>query len=118
VRVCAAAEAAAKAEGTDLVVFLAHRTLAYACGALEYDRIKTIYPHYERRTWVIREEARRRRDLILVPDVDVESVCATVLERIPGASCGTGAGGFMVVRMPPMSVVDFARSIGVPVRRF
>ena len=26
--------------------------------------------------------------------------------------------GFMVVRIPPMSVVDFARLIGVPVRRF
>ena len=118
VAACHVAEAAAKAEGADLVVFLAHRSLAYACGALAYGRITTLYPPYERRTWIIRDEARRQREVIVVPDVDVDSVCEAVLKRYPLASCGVGAQGALVVRMESVSVVDFVRSIGVPVRKF
>jgi hypothetical protein len=116
--VCRATEAAAHAEGTDIVVYLAHRTLAYTCGALAYGRMGTIYPPYERRTWIIREEAGRKREVFVIPDVEATSVCPVVLARIPGSSCGTGRHGMVVVRSPPMSTVELVRAIGVPVRAF
>jgi hypothetical protein len=115
---CSTAEAAARAAGTNLVVYLAHRTLAYTCGALAYGRVGTLYPLYERRTWIIREEANRKREVFVIPDVDASSVCPVVLFRIPGSSCGTGVLGVMVVRSAPISAVDLARAIGVPVRSF
>ncbi|MGA8889958.1 MAG: hypothetical protein WB493_00220 [Anaeromyxobacteraceae bacterium] len=118
VAACAKAEAAARAEGTDLVLYLAHRTLAYTCGALAYGRVGTLYPLYERRTWIIREEADRKREVFVVPDVDAGSVCPVILARVPGSSCGTGTLGVMVVRSTPISAVDLARALGVPVRRY
>ena len=114
---CRQAESAARAEGTDVIVFLAHRTLAYSCGALAYDRVTTIYPLYERRTWILRAEAARMRTLFVVPDVDAESFCAGVRRLLPDASCGGGPAGSVVVRAQPLSTIDFARVLGVPVWR-
>ena len=115
---CSAIASAARSEGAGLVVFQGSRTLAYACGALADDRLTTLFPAYERRTWILRDEARRQRDTVLFPDADPARLCGAVQARLPAASCQFGPAGTMVVRMPPTSAVELLRILGLPVRPF
>ena len=115
---CDAVERAARATGAGLAVFLVDRTPAYACGALAYGKLTTIFPSYERRTWILQEEAVRPRDALLLVDVDPEAACRRVALLEPGALCGPVGAEMVVVRYRARSAIDFLRSLGVDVRRF
>ena len=73
---------------------------------------------YERRTWLLLEEARRTRDRLLLTDVSPDEACARVQARIPGATCTPAAAETVLVQLPPESSLAFARAYGLAVRPF
>lgn len=117
-RTCRDLALEARDAGTDLVVFLQDRTLAYACGALGYGAIRTLYPEYERRTWLLQEESRARRSSVLLCDVEPGPACLHVAARVPGALCAPAGPSAVAVRYGPGPVLDLVRSLGMPVRPF
>jgi hypothetical protein len=115
---CRGLEEAARAARTDLVLFAVSPTRAYACDALSDGRLTTLHPPYERRTWLLLEEARRTRDRLLLTDVSPDEACARVQARVPGATCTPAASETVLVQLPPESSLAFASAYGLAVRPF
>ncbi len=65
-RRCKRMRGLARSTGIALVAFTLDPAAAYGCGAAAYGSIRTLYPHYERRTWLLHDEASRLRDRLLV----------------------------------------------------
>jgi len=118
VRSCRSIESLALSTGADLVIFAVHRTGAYGCGAISYDRLTTLFPPYDRRTWLLLGEAHRTRDRLLLVDVEPSPTCRLVRTRVPGARCQAAGSNGVLVSDGPGSSIDFARWVGIPVRAF
>ena len=116
-RTCASVEGDARRSDTDLAIF-SNRTYAYACGALAYGRLTTLFPPYERRTWLLTEEKSRVRDRVILAGVQEQATCNWVAQRVPGSTCRIGEEGNVAVRFSSSSVIDFAELIGLEVRKF
>jgi len=114
---CDALAAAAPKAGTDLVVFRIDVRLPYACEALHYGELHTLYPRFERRTWRLHDEDRRRRTRIIVGDAD-QAWCDQIRETVPDCAPLPGVPGAVTVGFPAQPVVEFWRHLGEPVRAF
>jgi hypothetical protein len=114
---CDALAAAAHRAGTDLVVFRGDVRLPYACEALHYGELHTLFPRSERRTWRLHEEDRRRRARVLVSDTD-QSWCDQIHETIPGCAPVPGVPGAVTIDFPAQPVVELWRHLGEPLRKF
>jgi hypothetical protein len=112
------AEAARRAR-TDLVVYRYDRTGAYGCGALEYGRIETLFPDYDRRTWLVHREASLERTVFLAVGVD-QAWCAQARTDALVRSCvlEQGVAQVAVVRTAPIPVLTLWRDLGEAVRPF
>jgi hypothetical protein len=107
----------AKTQGAELVVHLEDRGAAYGCGAIEYGRVVTLFPTYERRTWRLEEEQSAQRTVVVFSEASAE-FCSSARER--GFACALidGRPRLAVVRTPPMSPITLLGDIGIAVRRF
>ena len=112
------ADAAQRAH-TDLVVYRYDRTGAYGCGALEYGRIETLFPDYDRRTWLVHREAILDRTVFLAVGVD-RAWCEKARTDTVVRSCVFvhGVPAVAVVRTAPIPVLTLWRDLGNPVRPF
>jgi hypothetical protein len=114
---CAALAFATPAQGTDLVVFRVDVRLPYACEALHYGQLRTLYPRFERRTWRLHDEDRRRRTRVVVGDAD-PSWCESIQGRVSSCTALSGVPGAVVLGFPAQPVVELWRHLGEPVRPF
>ncbi len=117
-RDCAELERVAQASGAGLVVFRAGRSYAYACGALGYGHLDTLYPRYERRTWRLVEEAARTRDRMLLFGADGATCRDFLVKGATQCALVSDALKTAMVTFPPQSAVQFLRSVGGEVRPF
>ncbi len=105
----------------DLAVFTVDRASAYGCGAALYGEVRTLFPAYERRTWLLHDEARRRRRQLLVVGVGADW-CTSVSPLV--SSCklvplvAPADGSAAIVSFPQQSAISLLRRLGFPVRRF
>jgi hypothetical protein len=113
---CDAVAAIARQAGTDLVVFRSDVRLPYACEALHYGTLHTLYPRFERRTWRLHDEDRRRRTRVLVSDADA-AWCQQIAAKVTSCS-EAGLPGLVLVQFPSQPVVELWRHLGEPVRHF
>jgi hypothetical protein len=117
VETCRAAASAASRVHTRLVAFASDRTLAYACAA-ETPSISTVYPTYERRTWVLHEWADERTDKLIVWQ-EQPSDCAPLIRVGKVRSCRSVADGAgVVVRFPKSAPLDILNELGYQPRPF
>ena len=107
---------AARASRADLVVFRYDRTAAYACAAQPQVELNTLFPEYERRTWLLHEDNHVARTRFLVTEVDIAwcraaraHVQCTMDSRVPDVA---------LIEMPAQPVVPVLRQLGLPVRSF
>lgn len=64
-RLCSEVRDAARATGAQFA-FYRERTRAYACSGLLGDEVTSVFPEYERRSWLLRAAARPARGSVLV----------------------------------------------------
>jgi len=96
---CSALEELAERHAAPLVIHLADRPAAYGCGALLYGRVETLFPRYERRTWLLLQEQRARRGRVLFSEVTA-GFC-------PGAA-GLVKSCRIVSRAPDVALVELS----------
>jgi hypothetical protein len=109
---------AARRHGTDLILFH-DRTTAYACGAEDYGKYTTLYPQYDRRTWLMHQEEHRDRTLFLVAEAPSQ-FCARALRTNAVKSCTFDpiTPSIAVVDTEPRSAIETWRKLGETVRPF
>jgi hypothetical protein len=114
---CAALAAATRAQRTDLVVFRVDVVLPVACEALHYGRLRTLYPRFERRTWRLHDEDRRRRTRVVVGDAD-PSWCESIRALVSSCEPVPGVPGAVVLDFRAQPVVELWRDLRESVRPF
>jgi hypothetical protein len=122
---CRAVGSLARRESASLAVYLADDVAAYACGAIHYGRIVTLFPFFERRTWLLRSENRRQRDRMLLQGVSAD-FCTQVaaittrctIRRLPRRAQALGVQLIAAVRFPPQTSIHFLDSAHIVVRPF
>jgi len=100
-----------------VVVFRYDRTGAYACGALAYDRQRTLFPAYDRRTWLLHDESTRRRTAFAFTEADGE-VCARLPAEASAIVMCDAGGRIGIVRGENLDVLSTWRAAGEDVREF
>jgi hypothetical protein len=113
-RSCALRRAMATTHRADVVIDRYDRSATYGCGALLGDEVPTLFPEYERRTWLLQAAAHRRVGRVLVSGLDgcppaIASVSCELLDARERLYLLSGA---------PRPVTTWARDAGLPVRRF
>jgi hypothetical protein len=115
-RSCEARRRAAAADDVPVVIDRYDRTATYGCAALlEPDGIGTLFPEYERRTWLLDEAARRPLGRVLVSGFDR---CPPSSVPSPEVSCELVGGGerLLLLRGEPRPALEWARLLGITVR--
>jgi hypothetical protein len=104
--------------GTDLILFH-DRATAYACGAEDYGKYTTLYPQYDRRTWLMHQEEHRNRTEFLVAEVP-STFCEHALRGTAVTSCilDPVTPTIAVVHTAPRSAIETWRKLGETVRPF
>ena len=105
----------------DLAVFTVDRASAYGCGAASYGKLRTLFPSYERRTWLLHDEAHRERTQLLVAGVlgdwcDANRRFTTTCTLVPLSTPAEGDAA--IVTFPSQSAITFLRHAGVDIRPF
>lgn len=114
-RRCDARRRLARESGADVVVDRYDRTATYGCGAvLEPEGVTTLFPEYERRTWLLEAAKERRVDRVLVsgfeacPPIEAADVRCTAQDD--------GGERLLLVEGRPRTVTTWARDLGITVR--
>lgn len=99
----------------DIVVERYDRTAAYGCDAVFGDRLTTLFPEYERRTWLLEDAERRRVDRLLVSGFDA---CPATDPAPSASTCAVVDAGerLVLVRGSARTVTAWAVDLGLPVR--
>ncbi len=114
VRRCEALHETMGRAGATLAVFLTDRISAYGCAG-RWEEAVSLFPAYERRTWLLDGENRAPRSVFVVTDVPPDwcrHLAASVRSCVAADPPGT-----MVVRMDAQPVLPVLAAAGVPVRR-
>lgn len=114
---CAAIEQASKRYHVDIVVFRGDRIAAYACGALYYGQLETLYPAYDRRTWLMHREATIERTRFLVSDLD-QSWCHNAAPYVVSCTYDPADPGVALVTTKPAPLLVTWRHLGEIIRPF
>jgi hypothetical protein len=103
---------------TDLILFH-DRATAYACGAEDYGKYTTLYPQYDRRTWLMHQEEHRKRTQFLVAEAP-STFCVHALAVNAVKSCVLDPvnPSIAVVGTDPSSAIETWRKLGETVRPF
>jgi hypothetical protein len=112
---CRAYADAAEATGTDLVVFYKSAIPAYACGALYYGDLQTLFPFYDRRTWLMHREDRLPRTSFIAADAGPD-YCRRAEPVVESCEPVPGAPDTFLVRFPPGPALSVVRAMGDFVR--
>jgi hypothetical protein len=110
---CELRRQAAVRHEVEIVVERYDRTAAYGCDAVFGDGLTTLFPEYERRTWLLEDAARRRVGRLLVSGFEA---CPS---PAPGAStCAVVDAGerLVLVRGEVRTVTRWVTDLGLPVR--
>ena len=113
---CRAVKTAADAHYTNLVAFPDNITANYACPTLQ-PTLVTVYPHYERRWWVLEELSSVYRERMLLWGVKPE-LCKQRRFRRHLRECkpiGKDAVALSFAARPPLSML---RTLGINTRPF
>jgi hypothetical protein len=102
---------AARETGVDLIVDLGSGTRALACSALNQDSPPTIFPRYERRTWMLEAEVERVREHVLLVGVDTQRMAFSLYSR----GSRPLAEGMMSIT-PGMPILTLMHAVGARVR--
>lgn len=97
----------------EVVVERYDRTAAYGCDAVFGDRLTTLFPEYERRTWLLEDAARRRVGRLLVSGFDACPSPAPVASTCMVVDAGER---LVLVRGDLRTVTGWAIDLGLPVR--
>jgi hypothetical protein len=116
-RKCALDSQVAQSSGATLIVYVQDRGAAYGCGALMYGRVETLFPSYERRTWLLQAEARARRDELVLADVS-RSFCAAVDAGLASCQQPPKAPQVAVLSTRAQPALTVLRQLKVAVRAF
>ncbi len=115
-RHCSDLRQAAELNRAELVIETKSRTDAYACGALWYGTLPTIFPPYDRRTRDLLDERDRTRRVVLVVDAR-QAKCVELARH--GIQCKmiSSTPSLAVVQWASGSSLELAAKLGIPVRR-
>jgi hypothetical protein len=114
-RLCERVDVVARETGARFVVF-DRRTPAYGCAGLGL-RASTVYPQYERRSWMLRQFLASRDASVLVVRADAVG-CVT----LAGTACQTMADSTATAEIdayrldPAVSRREFLVALGLPIR--
>ncbi len=111
-KTCDAVSDAAAKTNTPLMTFDGDREFAYACGALHYGELTTLFPSYDRRTWLLQQEQHMKRDRMLVWTAGHVS-CR---QFRPGTQCQPAGSGLLLITFPPSPSLTVMRASGLRVR--
>lgn len=109
--------AAARQLGTNLVVFRTEVITPYACDAAHYGSLETLYPAFERRTWRLHDESRRKRTAILVVDAP-DTWCDHVRPLVTNCEEIGELNGVVLLQYPAQPLFPLWQRIGEHVRHF
>lgn len=99
--------------GATLAVFLTDRITAYGCAG-QWDEAVSLFPAYERRTWLLDGENHLPRSVFVVADAPPDW-CRHLADSV--RSCAPAdPPGTMVVNMEAQPVLPVLAAVGVPVR--
>ncbi len=109
---------AARRYDTDLILFH-DRATAYACGAEDYGKLTTLFPPYDRRTWLLHQEEHHDRTKFLVAEAP-STFCVHALQTNAVTSCVLDpvTPSIAVVQTVPRSAIETWRRLGETVRPF
>lgn len=114
---CRATGELARQHDVDLVIYVHDRISPYLCGAELYGEVETLFPSYERRTWILEREAELRRGRLIFADADLE-FCRNVEPWVPACTLLSQPHRLVLIEFPPESTISLLRRIGLAVRRF
>lgn len=111
-RRCDLRRALAASHDVEIVVERYDRTAAYGCDAVFGDALTTLFPEYERRTWLLEDAGRRRVDRLLVSGFEA---CPAAP---PASNCAVVDAGerLILVGGEARTVTAWAGDLGLPVR--
>ncbi len=115
---CAAIERFAQERNAELVVFTRDPASAYACGALDYGRLQTLVPGYERRTWRLEEERSLARWSLLIADVSSDFCSRPEVERVGECSYDPVSESASLSLLQRQSSLQVIHTLGFPIRSF
>jgi hypothetical protein len=113
-------EAIARSQHVPVILFPTDRgkALNYALPALTSGACETLFPHYERRTWRLEEEARTIRPKILVYIDDAPRLFLFAKDLFPDATLVSESPQVMCIDPGGKSMIDVAKIFDVRVRKF
>jgi hypothetical protein len=122
---CRTLRSVATRERTHLVVYTADDVVTYACAALDYGRTVTLFPFFERRTWLLRHENQVQRDRMIVWGA-ARDFCAQVapistrcvITGVQPPSPAVGPRFIAAVQFPRQTTIQFLDRARVFVRPF
>ncbi|MGD9792780.1 MAG: hypothetical protein AB7V43_04800 [Acidimicrobiia bacterium] len=117
--VCASIDSAARAAAVDApVVFLKERLFAYACAASWGDTDATLFPEYERRTWLLHEAERIDPGVVMFYGA-TESSCQQWISEIEScAVVGEGLDAVVVRPHAGRTLMQTLIDLGITVRPY
>jgi hypothetical protein len=111
---CADIDNVARSVGAELVIEAKHSLDAYACSAMTYGRLNTIYPPYDRRTQLLLDERDRIRHTVLVSMVSADQ-CSAVRRRGIRCTMQDGIADLALVKWSG-SALAIAEKFEIPIR--
>ncbi len=109
---------AVRRHSIDLVLYH-DRANAYACAAIDYAQFTTLYPEYDRRTWLMHREEHRDRTAFLVAE-SAPDFCAhtSTVSGVTGCTFDPITPSIAIVLTVPGSAIETWRRLGEHVRSF
>ena len=107
----------AESEGAPLAVWDREKTYAYACGALLYGKVQTLFPPYERRTWLLFAAQESRQGSLLYSGENTD-VCRPFTFHKIRCDLADEHQHEALIRFPGKSAIDALKLSGVIVRHF
>ncbi len=108
---CDEVRAAASKTDSVIAVFV-DRTAAYGCAGLIGDDVTTVFPPYDRRSWVLKKLDRPGPERMLLVDA-VVLLCTN-----SGVRCSQVEPAVVLVELDGRSPLDAVRALGIGVRPF
>ena len=102
--------------GISLAVFYEDRTSAYACASLDRSLI-TLFPLYERRSWLLDRFATEEVEAMVVWDLPL-NICQDPNWQAVTLTCEADPSGAMVITTEPEPALDTIFDLGLPLRPF